>query len=161
MKRLIIYILKCVTGVLVAFLLARLLNYTDYIWCLISVILVLSPDGKDALMLATARMKANLIGAASGMIMLLINPATVIMVAGAVVITIIACYFLKLENPTRSALAASIIVTLHESGKHIWNVALERIVAVVAGCILGLLITFAFHSRFIDRPAETAATEEG
>src|SRR3954462_378301 len=108
MKRLIIYILKCVTGVLVAFLLARLLNYTDYIWCLISIILVLSPDGKDALTLATARMKANLIGAASGMIMLLINPATVIMVAGAVVITIIACYLLKLENPTRSALAASI-----------------------------------------------------
>jgi len=68
--------------------------------------------------------------------------------------------FLKLENPTRSALAATIIVTLHESGKHIWDAAFERVVAVVAGCLLGLIITFIFHSRFTNRPAEVQPQEE-
>ena len=154
MKRLIVYAAKCVTAVLFVFMLARLLHYNDYIWGLISTILVLSPDGTDALTLALGRIKANLIGAGAGLVMLLLNPATILMVAGAVLITVVACYFAKLENPTRSALAASIIVTLHESGKHIWDVALERVVAVVGGCILGLLITFLYHSRFINRPAE-------
>jgi hypothetical protein len=32
--------------------------------------------------------------------------------------------------------------------------ALERVLSVLAGCVLGLLITFAFHSRFVSRPAE-------
>jgi uncharacterized membrane protein YgaE (UPF0421/DUF939 family) len=154
MKRLIVYVANCVTGVLIAFLLAQLLIYSDYIWGLISVILVLSPDGNDALTLAMSRMKANLIGAAAGLVMLLLHPITVVMVAGAVAITIVVCYFVKLENPTRSALAASIIVTLHETGKHIWDVALERVIAVVAGCLLGLIITYVYHSRFITQPVE-------
>ncbi len=160
LNRLIIYIAKCVTGVLIAFLLAQLLHYSDYIWCLISIILVLSPDGTDALTLAVSRMKANLIGAGAGLIMLVLHPVSVIMVAGAVIITIVVCYFAKLENPTRSALAASIIVTLHESGKHIWDAALERVIAVLAGCLLGLVITFIYHSRFTTRPAELPPGQE-
>ena len=160
MKRLITYVIKCVAGVLIAFLLAQLLHYSDYIWCLISIMLVLSPDGSDAPTLAVNRMKANLIGAGAGLVMLLINPATIIMVAGSVVITIIVCFYTKLENSTRTALAASIIVTLHESGKHIWNVALERIIAVIAGCILGIIITYVFHSRLIAGPAEISSQGE-
>jgi len=154
MKRLVVYIAKCITAVLIAFLLARLLHYNDYIWGLISMILVLSPDGTDALTLAAGRIKANLIGAGAGLIMLLLHPTTVIMVAGAVALTVVVCYFLKLENPTRTALAASIIVTLHESGPHIWDVALERVIAVLGGCLLGLVITYIFHSRFMTGPAE-------
>lgn len=160
MKRLIVYAAKCIVGVALTFLLAQLLHYNDYIWCLISIMLVLSPDGRDALTLAVNRMKANLIGAAGGFAMLLLHPITIIAVAGAVVITIVVCYYAKLENPTRTALAASIIVTLHEGGKHIWNVALERVIAVIAGCILGIIITYIFHSRFIARPAEIPQHEE-
>lgn len=160
MKRLIIYIAKCVTGVLIAFALAKLLHYNDYIWCLISIILVLSPDAKDALPQATNRIKANLIGAAAGSLMLLFHPLLIIVVAGAVIITIVVCYFAKLENPTRSALAATIITTIHESGKHVWDTALERVIAVVAGCFIGLIITFTFHSKFIGGTSETEAKTE-
>lgn len=149
MKRLLIYIAKCVTGVLIAFLLAKLLHYNDHIWCLISIILVLSPDAKDALPQASNRIKANLIGAAAGLIMLLINVAPEITVSGSAIITIIVCYFTKLEVSTRTALAATIIVTIHENGKYIWDIALERVIAVVAGCIIGIIITVIFHSRFI------------
>ncbi|HVT85290.1 MAG TPA: FUSC family protein [Chitinophagaceae bacterium] len=155
MKRLLIYIAKCVAAVLIAFLLAKLFHYNDYIWCLISIILVLSPDAKDALPQASNRIKANLIGAAAGLIMLLFHVSPEITVSGAVIITIIVCHYTKLETPTRTALAATIIVTIHENGKYIWDTALERVIAVIAGCLIGIVITFIFHSRFINTSPET------
>lgn len=160
MKRLMVYTAKCVTGVVVSFLLARILNYNDFIWCLISIILVLSPDGKDAVPLAVNRMKANVVGAFAGLLMLSLHPPTLIMVTGGVIITIVVCYLTNLENPTRTALAATIIVTLHEGGRHIWDVALERVIAVLAGCVLGMLITYLFHSRFITGPSEISLKQE-
>lgn len=159
-KRLLVYIGKCVAGALLVFLLARLLDYHDYIWCLISVMLVLSPDGSDAVALAMSRIKANLVGAGAGLLMLVVHPSPVVMVSGGIAVTVAACTFLKLESATRTALAATIIVTLHEAGKHIWDTALERILSVLAGCLLGLLITFLFHSRFTSRPAEAPAHQE-
>ncbi|WP_217606248.1 FUSC family protein [Chitinophaga sp. GbtcB8] len=153
-KRLLVYMAKCVAGVLLVFFLAHLINYKDYIWCLISVMLVLSPDGTDAVGLAMSRIKANLVGAAAGLVMLIVHPSTIVMVSGAIAITVAACTFLQLEASARSALAAAIIVTLHEAGLHVWDTALERIIAVLAGCVLGLVITFVFHSRFTRHSAE-------
>jgi len=151
---------KCVTGALLVFGIARLLNYHDYIWCLISVMLVLSPDGTDAVSLAMSRIKANLVGAGAGLLMLVVHPSTIVMVHGGIAITVVLCTLLKLEPSARSALAATIIVTLHEAGRHIWDTALERVLAVLAGCLLGLLVTFVFHSRFTTRPAEGPAHQE-
>jgi len=159
-KRLLVYMSKCVAGALLVFLLARWLHYEDYIWCLISVMLVLSPDGTDAVSLAMNRIKANLVGAGAGLLMLLVHPLPVIMVAGGIAITVAACTLLKLEPSTRSALAATIIVTLHQAGLHVWDTALERVLSVLAGCLLGLLITFIFHSRFTNRPAEAPVHHE-
>ncbi len=159
-KRTLVYIAKCVAGALLVFLIAHLLNYRDYIWCLISVMLVLSPDGSDAVSLAMSRIKANLVGAGAGALMLFVHPSPVVMVSGGIAITVVVCTLLKLDLSTRSALAATIIVTLHEAGKHIWDTALERVIAVLAGCLLGLLVTFVFHSRFINRPAEGPAHQE-
>ncbi len=135
MKRLLIYIAKCVTGVLIAFSLANLLHY-------------------NAIPQASNRIKANLIGAAAGMTMLLFHAAPGFTVSGAVIITIIVCFFTKLETTTRTALAATIIVTIHENGKYIWDTALERVIAVVAGCLIGIIITLIFHSRFISSSIE-------
>lgn len=151
---------KCVAGALLVFLIAHLMNYHDYIWCLISVMLVLSPDGTDAVSLAMSRIKANLVGAGAGLLMLLVHPSAVVMVSGGIAITVAACTLLKLEASTRSALAATIIVTLHEAGKHIWDTALERVLSVLAGCLLGLVVTFIFHSRFTNRPAEAHTHQE-
>jgi len=94
------------------------------------------------------------VGAAAGLIMLIVHPSTIVMVSGAIAITVAACTFLQLEASARSALAAAIIVTLHEAGIHVWDTALERIIAVLAGCVLGLVITFVFHSRFTRHSAE-------
>jgi len=159
-KRLLIYMAKCVAGTLLVFLLAWLLNYKDYIWCLISVMLVLSPEGSDAVPLAMSRIKANLVGAFAGLLLLIVHPPMIIMVGGAVAVTVVLCTLLQLEASARSALAATIIVTLHEAGRHIWDTALERIIAVLAGCLLGLLVTFIFHSRFTSHPVDAPPPQQ-
>ena len=146
MKSLLVYVLKCVTGVLLVFLFSKLLHYNDLTWCLISVILVLSPDGKDAIPLAVTRIKANVVGAGMGVLCLLISPSNMWTMSLALAFTLSLCYLFKLDAGIRSALAATIIIMLHPAGVHLWDTALERIIAVLAGCALGLLITFLFHS---------------
>jgi uncharacterized membrane protein YgaE (UPF0421/DUF939 family) len=151
-SRLLVYIAKCVAGVIIVYLLSWLVNYSDKIWCLISVMLVLSPDGKDATSLAVNRIKANAVGAAVGFAVLAIyNQSDIYAMCIGIALTVVACTFLKLEVATRSALAATIIILTHEAGRHIWDTAVERLISVMAGCVLGLVITLVFHSRFITR----------
>ena len=139
---------KCITAVLLVFMISAIINYKDIGWCLISVILVLSPDGKDALALAFTRIKANFVGASVGLLCLLISPNNMWLLSGALTITLALCYFFKFDTAMRSALAATVIIMLHEEGKHLWDTALERVIAVMAGGTLGLLITFGFHFNF-------------
>ena len=143
----IIYSAKCICGALIVYALSSLINYKDISWCIISVILVLSPDGKDSVQLALTRIKANLVGAGVGVLCLLISATNVWILSIALSITITFCYLLKLDAGTRSALAATIIVMLHDEGKHIWDTAFERVSAVLIGCVLGLIITFVFHFK--------------
>lgn len=142
-----IYAAKCVVGASSVFMLSELLNYKDLGWSLISVILVLSPDGKDAVSLAFTRIKANVLGAAIGLLCLLIDETTMWTLSLGLVATLGGCYLLKLQDSARTAMAATVIIMLHAVGKHIWDVALLRVVAVMAGCVLGLLITYLFHFR--------------
>lgn len=152
-KTLAIYAAKCVTGIFLCFPIFIFLNqWVDYTWSLISVILVLSPEGKDALDLALTRIKANFVGAATGLLILLLHiPGPLNLAAGAI-ISLFICDRLKLNAGARSTLVAMIIILLHQegtfAGPHLWDSALSRIVAVVSGCLLGLLITYVFHSIF-------------
>jgi uncharacterized membrane protein YgaE (UPF0421/DUF939 family) len=163
-KTLAIYAAKCVTGVFLCFPIFIFLNpWVDYTWSLISVILVLSPEGKDALDLALTRIKANFVGAATGLLILLLHiPGPWNLAAGAI-ISLFICDRLKLNAGARSTLAAMIIILLHQegtfAGPHLWDSALSRIVAVVSGCLLGLLITYVFHSIFrINAPVAVSET---
>lgn len=153
-----IYAAKCVTGAVIVFVLSSLLHFKDIAWCLISVILVLSPDGKDTIRLAFTRIKANVVGAGVGLLCLLISPTNIWILSVALTVTLTLCYFFKLDAGARSALAATVIIMLHEEGRHVWDTALERVVAVLAGCALGLIITFVFHFD-IRKPGEIIKTD--
>lgn len=153
-KRLLIYAAKCVTGVLLVLGLSWATNYKDIIWVLISVMLVLSPDGSDAVTLAVTRIKANVVGGLAGFLLILIHPNMIFMMCTAVFITVIICNLLNLEAATRTALAATIIVMTHEAGAHVWDTAVARVISVLAGCLLGLLITFIFHNKYTKQTAE-------
>jgi len=140
----LLYILKCLIGTAIGFYLYRLYP-TVGAWCLISIILVLAPDRIDAMNLAATRIKANLVGAAIGLTLFYIHPINLLMICIGIVVTIVACEFLKLQPATRSAGVAVLIITMHEPGQYFWDIALERAAGVVGGCIVGMLITYVFH----------------
>jgi len=144
-KGLLIYILKCAIGTITVFSISSLIHYKNVAWSLISVLLVLSPEGKDAISLALSRIKANIIGAAAGLASLLIAIPNMWTISLAIAVTIFICHLLNLDAAVRSALAASVIIMLHPEGSHLWSTAIERLIAVFSGCVLGLVITFIFH----------------
>lgn len=152
-KTLAIYAAKCVAGIFLCFPIYLFLNpWVDYTWSLISVVLVLSPEGKDALDLVLTRIKANFVGAGTGLLILLLQLPSPWNLAAGAAISLFLCDRLKLNAGARSTLAAMIIILLHQegtmAGSHLWDSALSRIVAVVSGCMLGLFITYVFHSIF-------------
>ncbi|OKS84773.1 FUSC family protein [Mucilaginibacter polytrichastri] len=147
-SNLLFYILKCLIGTAIGFYLYRLYP-TLGAWCLISIILVLSPDDKDAMSLATNRIIANLVGAFIGLTLFYIHPINLLMICIGITASIIVCELLKVQTATRSAGVALLIITMHQPGQYFWDVALERAGGVVSGCIIGMLITYVFHLPFL------------
>lgn len=154
-KMLFVYAGKCVMGVLLCSLLSIFFSeWIDYPWSLISVVLVLSPEGKDAVELALTRIKANLVGAGVGVLMLLSQLPWPWNLALGVALALFVCDRLKLNAAARSTLAAVIIILLHPESARLWSSAVNRVGAVITGCIIGLLITFVFHAFVkIETPA--------
>lgn len=148
-KRLLLYIAKCVSGCLIMFLMGQALTWLDISWVLISMLLVLSPDSTEAVPLAIVRVKANMVASFVTILMLLVSPHPMMGICVAVAITIISCHALKLMAGSRAALAAVIIIAMHPVGEHLWNTAIVRVFSVVTGCMLALLLTFAFHREIV------------
>jgi uncharacterized membrane protein YgaE (UPF0421/DUF939 family) len=109
-------------------------------------VLVLSPEGKDAVELSLTRIKANLVGASIGILILWLGVPTPWNIAAGAALSLLACDRLGLNTGARSTLAAMIIILLHVEGTHLWDAALSRVLAVIVGSLLGLGITFVFHS---------------
>ena len=140
----VMYILKCLIGVAVGFYLYR--KYPEMgTWCLISIVFVLSPDRKDAMKLALVRIEGNLVGAGIGLALFFIHPMNLLTLSLGVTLTIITCSLLKLQEVTRSAAVAVIIILLHQKGQYFWDVAFERAGGVLGGCLIAMMITYAFH----------------
>ncbi|WP_084523729.1 FUSC family protein [Adhaeribacter aquaticus] len=166
-KTLIIYTLKNISGLLLCYGIARLIPEIDYAWSLISVVLVLSPEGKDALNLTKTRIKANIVGGLTGILILLTRVPNPVNICVGAAISLFICDRLKLNDAARSTLAALIIILLHEPGVHPWDAALSRISAVAFGCLVGLGVSLVFHSIFKinapvtspDRPQPKAPNE--
>jgi len=154
-KTLTVYIAKCVSGVLLCSLLAVFFHeWVDYSRSLISVVLVLSPEGTDAVELSLNRIKANFVGALVGVMLLFSQVPSPWNIALGAALSLFICYQLKLQAAARSTLAAVIIILLHHEGANLWSAALSRVGAVITGCILGLIITYIFHSMIkINAPA--------
>jgi uncharacterized membrane protein YgaE (UPF0421/DUF939 family) len=144
----LIYVAKCITGVLLVYLVNSFIPYIDVGWSLVSLALILSPEGKDSLQLAFNRIKGNAIGAMVGYLCLLIAPATIWMLLLALVVTMLLCYIFHVEAGVRFALVATIIVMLRRS-PYSWDTALERIISVAAGSLIALLSTVIFQMKFL------------
>lgn len=149
-KNLLLYITKCVVATGVIYYFSDLLHYSDMIWCLISAILVLSPNAKEALPLALTRIAANSVGGISILLCLLLDglpPVVTVSLAYCLAITV--CFLLNLMTASRSALAAVTIIMFAPSTEaHLWSKPIERMLSVALGCVVGLVITLVIHRRF-------------
>jgi len=142
------YILKCIIGAAACYLLYILFPDHQFYWSIISVLLVLAPDHHDTVRLSLARMKANIIGAAVGLAAFLLFPICLPVLCASVVVTILVCTFIRLGNATRSALAALIIVLIQQGEESSPRSAYERMICVVAGCLIALIINALFALFF-------------
>lgn len=147
----LLYIVEAVIGTGIGYYLYHLYPVLGN-WTLISVVLVLAPDRRDAIALAVSRIKANLVGAAVGLGLFYLHPINFPMICLGLAISIVICDALGIQAATRTATVAILIILLHEPGKHLWEIATERAVGVVLGCLIGVFITYLFHLliRFVD-----------
>lgn len=144
----LLYVVKCLIGATAGFFIYR--AYPEGgAWSLVSILLVLSPEGKDAINLAEVRIKANLVGAGTGLLLFFLHPPALIMICLGVAIVLVICELLKLQVAARSALASVVIICIHESGKYFYQVALERAGGVIGGCLIALLITYLVHYKLL------------
>ncbi len=152
LKSFITYSAKCITGAVIVLSVSHLfpkLTYADTIWCLFSVLLVLSPDGKDSISLAFNRIKANLMGATIGFVFITLFPhhITLWIISFALLVTLAAGYLLKWETAIRPALVAVVIIIMPQNAMPSVNTPIARVISVAVGCLLGIAITYVYHFR--------------
>ena len=109
----------------------------------VSAVLVTQPDLHASLKTSLLRVVANLFGAFGGATLLVITGQPVVAMAIGVMLTGLVCCLLKQDDALRPAFVAVVIVTLiGESGK--WHSSLDRVLAVVIGCVCALAVGFLF-----------------
>lgn len=138
-----IYLMKCLTGVIICYLLYKYVPQYPFYWSLVSVVVALSPDNSNTL--AYDRMKANLLGCAVGLCLYPIHISYLLILCIGVILTIVIGIAFRITQTLRSALAALVIITIQEQVENHWYIALERVACVVAGCLVALLVTMLFN----------------
>lgn len=150
-SQLIIYILRCVIGFLIGYEIMTAYPEHDLFWVLLSIILVISPEGKDSRRLTNDRVKSNLIGSMVGLCCVFINhEPTISLITVGIVATCIICYVLKVMNMARVAIVALLIVLLQPHLSNIELTPIFRAGTVVLGCFIGFSITL-FTSIIIQK----------
>lgn len=137
------YWLKCLTGVAICYWLYIKIPQYPFYWSIVSVAIALSPDNSNRL--AYDRMKANLLGCAVGLGLYPLHLPGLLALCIGITLTLCIGFALKIPSTLRSALAALIIVTIHEQEQRQWYLPLERVTCVVAGCVVALLVTLVFN----------------
>ena len=145
---LIIYIIRCILGFIIGYQLYIRFPEYELMWTLISIILVISPEGKDSRRLSVERFKSNLVGSVVGLICLLFHEPTFYITIIGIILTIGICYIFKIMNMARVALVALLIVLVQPHFAQAEIGPFLRVASVTLGCVIGLTIT-VFTSMLI------------
>ena len=138
----ITYLIKCLIGVVICYALYYYIPEYPFNWAIASVVLVLSPDQSNRL--AYDRMKANALGCAVGIVLYPLKLSDILILCLGVVLTIAIGIVLGITSTLRTSLAALVISNLQQVQTKHWYMALERVICVVAGCMVALMITILF-----------------
>lgn len=118
----------------------------------VSAVLVTQPDLHSSLKTSLMRVIANLCGAFGGAALSVSIGQPIIAMAIGVMLTGLVCYLLKQDDALRPAFVAVVIVTLiGDTAK--WHSSLDRVLAVVVGCVCALAVGFLFDKLpFFPKP---------
>lgn len=109
---------------------------------MVSAVIVLRPGFEDSLQASQVRVAANALGALVGVgVNLATRSAGPAEIALALAIVILLCYWSPMETAVRSACSGVVIVMMHEGS--VYYLGLERLAAVLVGCLAALVVGFA------------------
>ncbi|MHA6698126.1 FUSC family protein [Chryseobacterium sp. A301] len=134
-----IYIYRCVLGFTLGYYLMELVPEFDLFWALLSIMLVISPEGKDAPRLTTDRVKANLVGALSGFVVVFLPFELFWKTLIGIVVAALLSNAFKLSSVSRTAIVAVIIIVLEKPDEG-YIASIERFLSVAGGCLIGLFV---------------------
>jgi uncharacterized membrane protein YgaE (UPF0421/DUF939 family) len=145
----IIFSAKAAVATVVAVVSYEFINLPGMPWvAAVSAVLVTQPNLHSSFQGSLMRVIANLAGAFGGALLLVAIGQPAVAMALGVMITGLLCYILKQDYVLRPAFVAVVIVTL--IGEHNkWHSSLDRVLAVVIGCLCVLAVGFLF-----DKPAD-------
>jgi uncharacterized membrane protein YgaE (UPF0421/DUF939 family) len=109
----------------------------------VSAVLVTQPDLHSSFKASLMRVVANLAGAFGGAVLLAATGQPIVAMAIGVLLTGLVCYLLKQDDALRPAFVAVIIVTLI-GDKGEWHNSVDRVIAVIIGCVCALVVGFLF-----------------
>jgi uncharacterized membrane protein YgaE (UPF0421/DUF939 family) len=140
----VVFSCKAASAALVAALAYKFHELPGAPWvAAVSAVLVTQPDLHSSFKASLLRVVANLAGAFGGALLLVIIGEPLAAMAIGVMVTGLICYLLKQDDVLRPAFVAVIIVTLiGENSK--WHSSLDRVVAVIIGCLCALVVGFLF-----------------
>lgn len=140
----IIFSSKAAVATVVAVLCYEFIKLPGAPWvAAVSAVLVTQPDLHASFQASFMRVLANLAGAFGGAALLALTGQPLVAMAIGVMLTGMICYLIKQDDALRPAFVAVIIVTL--IGEHDkWHSSLDRVLAVVVGCVCALLVGFLF-----------------
>ena len=112
------------------------------VWAIITAILILQPGLNSSISASGVRIVATLLGASAGTAAaLLIGGEATALLAG-ILVTVILCYLVRLDLHVRQTCLTVPIVQMWPQGSII-HVSYERTVAILAGCIVALIVQLA------------------
>ena len=140
----LLYIIKCIVGIIICFILYKEFPQYPFYWSLVSVAITISPDSSNKL--AYDRIIANSLGCAVSLCLYPLHAPPLFLLCLGVAITIIMGTALKLTGVLRTAIAALVIVMITEQEHRSYLIALERVGCVIAGCAVALAVTLVFNT---------------
>jgi len=113
------------------------------IWAAVSAVIVTQPSLHPSIKASLTRIIANLIGAFAGAALSTILGHTLLALAVGIMLTGLICHFSRLDDALRPAYAAVVIV-IFATEKRAWSGSLDRVFAVLVGCLCSLAVGFVF-----------------
>jgi uncharacterized membrane protein YgaE (UPF0421/DUF939 family) len=144
----VIFSAKAAVSALTGALAYQLLGLPGAPWAAaVSAVIVTQPSLHSSLKASLWRVAANLAGAFGGVVLAWLIGWPLVAMAVGVMLTGLVCYLLKQDDMLRPAFVAVIIVTLSgETGQ--WRASVNRVAAVVLGCVCALGVGFLFDKLF-------------